>query len=172
MSKLPNFSADYLRSILDYDPWNGMFTWKVNFRQPCYFDINKKAGCKNNITGYLQVGIHKKIYLLHLLSWYYMFGEWPLQDIDHKNRIRDDNRFENLRLITKSTNAVNSIKQKNRTSNYKGVYWNKQKNKWQAQIMKNYKQYYLGSFDDPIEAAKVYDKKAIELFDDYAVLNF
>ena len=61
---------------------------------------------------------------------------------------------------------------RNNTSGYKGVMWRKNRQKWISKINKNKNRYYLGHFDCPIEAAKAYDKKAIELYGEYANLNF
>lgn len=93
--------------------------------------------------------------------------------VDHKNGDGLDNRRSNLRLCTPSQNCQNKTKQKTKTSSkYKGVHWNKNMSKWHVQIEKNGVGIYLGCFKDEIEAAKVYDKKAIELFGEFARLNF
>ena len=59
-----------------------------------------------------------------------------------------------------------------KSSKYKGVSWNKGVKKWLAQIGFNDKVIHLGQFGDEIEAAKVYDKAAKELFGDFAHTNF
>jgi len=97
--------------------------------------------------------------------------------IDHINHDTLDNRKENLRICTPVQNQQNQIQQKNTTSKYKGVYLakNRYKNKiytyWQAQIVINKKHMYLGIFKTEIEAAMVYNKKAKELFGEFALLN-
>lgn len=92
--------------------------------------------------------------------------------VDHINQNKLDNRKANLRSATHSQNQINQSKRSDNTSGYKGVYWNKQKQKWVAQIKFNGRNKTLGQFNDIIEAAKVYDKAATELFGDFAVLNF
>ena len=52
--------------------------------------------------------------------------------------------------------------QKNNTSGYRGVYFNKLTNKWQTCIVINGKHNYIGSFADIIEAANAYDKYVID----------
>jgi hypothetical protein len=89
--------------------------------------------------------------------------------IDHKNRNTLDNRKENLRECTYSENNINCGIKKNNTSGFKGV--NKHANKWRAYIKYNNKQIHLGTFENIIEAALAYNKKAIELFGEFAVLN-
>jgi hypothetical protein len=64
------------------------------------------------------------------------------------------------------------LKNKNNTSGYNGVYWDKQNKKWRAHITYQNRKYHIGCFDDPVEAGKAYDKKALELFGEFAYLNF
>ena len=77
------------------------------------------------------------------------------QEIDHRNGNRLDNRRSNLRFCTSSQNKMNMKKHKG-TSRYKGVSWQKQRGKWIAGIMLNYKKTHLGYFADEVEAAKPY----------------
>jgi len=95
------------------------------------------------------------------------------QNIDHKNRIRLDNRRDNLRPASKSQNAANSSKMNAKsTSTYKGVCWKSREQKWSAQIIKDGRYYYIGVFNSEINAARAYDKKALELFGEFAYKNF
>ena len=94
------------------------------------------------------------------------------QDVDHINHNPLDNRRSNLRLCTKSQNQHNQQPRKGCSSKYKGVSWNKQNKKWTASIRLNGKHKNLGHFYNEIFAAKVYDEKARELFEEFACLNF
>lgn len=89
--------------------------------------------------------------------------------IDHINGNGLDNRKENLRYCTKSTNAMNCKIHKHNTSGYKGV--SKSGNRWRAYIVLNDKQRQIGSYKTKEEAALAYNKKAIELFGEFAKLN-
>jgi len=91
--------------------------------------------------------------------------------IDHQNHNGLDNRKSNLRICTNAQNQYNQ-KLRQGSSKYKGVYLDKQREKWKAQIQLNNKQIHIGRFLDEIDAAKAYDKKAIELFGKFACLNF
>jgi hypothetical protein len=98
-----------------------------------------------------------------------------IKGIDHKDTNKLNNQRDNLRLANKSQNAanlpINAFKTKYSYSQYKGVSWNKQVNKWIAQIMFHRVNYGLGYFASELEAAKAYNAKAIELFGEFARIN-
>lgn len=58
------------------------------------------------------------------------------------------------------------------SSQYRGVSWSKQAEKWRAGIVHKRRTTYLGSFDDEELAALAYDKAARRLHGDRAKLNF
>jgi hypothetical protein len=91
--------------------------------------------------------------------------------VDHINSNGLDNRKENLRLCTQSENKRNRIKNKNNTSGYKGVIWNKLANKWQSQIKYKNKLIYIGIYSDIHKAAEAYNTAAIKYHGKFANLN-
>lgn len=92
---------------------------------------------------------------------------------DHIDYNGLNNRRCNLRKCTNVENIRHQRCQtRNKSSKFKGVCWNKQEEKWQAYIYYNEKLVHLGRFNNEIEAAEAYDKKAIELFGEFASLNF
>jgi hypothetical protein len=91
--------------------------------------------------------------------------------IDHINNNKLDNRINNLRITTISNNNQNKQKKEGCISKYTGVYFNKKNNKWYSQIIKNYKTYYLGSYNIENDAAIAYNNKALELYGCNAKLN-
>lgn len=83
--------------------------------------------------------------------------------VDHRNHNTLDHRRANLRVTDAAGNSQNRRKRSGMTSVYIGV--SKHGNKWHAQIAKNNETYNLGNFDHEIEAARAYNKKAIDLYD-------
>ena len=78
--------------------------------------------------------------------------------------------------IRKQTIAENKLKGNNKqshaSSKYKGVYWCKSMNKWAVRIFDaDGKKYRCGNYNDEIEAAKAYNKRAVELFGPDVYLN-
>lgn len=92
--------------------------------------------------------------------------------VDHKDGNKLDNRKSELRICTVRDNSRNIHSCKNNTSGYKGVVWDKDLNKWRAQIKVDYKTVYLGVFDDIENAAIAYDDAAKKCFGAFAKLNF
>ena len=92
--------------------------------------------------------------------------------VDHINHDTLDNRKSNLRICTRTENNRNQFIQVGKTSKYKGVYWDRSRCKWLSGIVVKRKRIYLGRFTSETDAAKAYDKAAIELFGDFALTNF
>lgn len=90
--------------------------------------------------------------------------------VDHINGNTLDNRRSNLRVCTAQQNIHNSAG-RNKTSEYKGVSWDKSRNKWKAVIGLNYKRIQIGRYETEKQAAIAYNHKAKELHKKYAVLN-
>lgn len=107
------------------------------------------------------------------LIWFAVYGTIPKgMQINHKNHNTADDRIDNLELVTASQNTQYRRKPRNNTSGYKGVYYQADRNKYRAGIRVNYKRKSLGYYTCPIEAARAYDKAALELFGNFAILNF
>ena len=93
------------------------------------------------------------------------------QMIDHINGDGLDNRKENLRFCTKSQNAANAMLSLGNKSGVKGVYWDKQRKKWHAQIVVRRKTIALGRYTSLIEATEYRDKMAKKLHGEHARTN-
>ena len=139
--------------------------------------LNQYKWCAQYSSGvesfYAVRGENQKILLMHRIIMNTPRG----MQTDHINHNTLDNRKENLRICTGSQNQMNLIKHKKATSNYKGVtivkkmYKNTIYKYWYARICVNRKVIELGYFRNEIQAVKAYNKKAKELFGEYALLN-
>ncbi len=89
--------------------------------------------------------------------------------VDHINNNTLDNRRSNLRLVTPLQNTMNKQSHKNSCCKYKGV--SRSRARFKAQIFHSKKSIFLGVFNSPEEAALAYNKKAIELYGEFAYLN-
>jgi hypothetical protein len=92
--------------------------------------------------------------------------------VDHIDHNGLNNTKRNLRLCTHAQNQKNIRSKRGSTSKYKGVSFRKKINRFIAEVSLKGKRYYLGCYKDEVDAAKVYDKKAKELFGEFAYLNF
>ena len=130
------------------------------FRDGRIFTLSKK--CKKyekwnertnkpNIEGYIRIQIGGKMYNSHRLIMLAFAGQSD-KDVDHINRIRHDNRFENLRYVTRNENEWNT----SIVENAKGYSWHKERNKWQARICINGKLKNLGYFEKEEDARQAY----------------
>ena len=107
-----------LRELVDYDPQTGTFTWRWRERHwftsdRIWHSWNAKHAGKPAFTtiasdGYVAGRLLGRTYHVHRLAWFHVHGTWPAIDIDHRNRVRSDNRLDNLRLATRSQNKANA----------------------------------------------------------------
>lgn len=93
-------------------------------------------------------------------------------DVDHKNGNGLDNRRENIRACTRSQNNMNRRVRSHSGTGVKGVYFNKQRNKYEAYITLDRKRMNLGRFDTIQDATTAYNNAAIKNFGEFARLNF
>lgn len=155
-----------LREVLDYDPSTGEFRWRINVGRR-----GKKGSVagRTNSNGYVEIGIDGKLYKRHRLAFLYVHGHLP-HEIDHRSRIRSEDRVDNLRPATRSQNRANSATHKNNTSGARGVVWHRRQRKWNASISIEKKRIHLGSFDDLGRAAEAYRAAATRYFGEYAAV--
>ena len=152
-------TQDALKSVLLYLPETGQFYW-LKRRHGTRIDL--KAGNLDKTTGYIRIHIDGRRYYGHTLAWFYMTGVWS--EVDHRNWIRSDNRFENLRACTRSQNHRNRIPKEGRVA---GV--NRLKNgRWIAKLHFKRKVMHLGIFstkEAAIRQRELFAKKYYEGFE-------
>lgn len=154
-------SIDTLNECVSYDPVSGVLTWK---RRPieCFVDARSAASwntkyagkpVKKRNQGYVVICItvdQKEIYCFgHRVAWAIQTNEWPEHPIDHKNGIRDDNSWHNLRAADDQTNQWNRTTCSRNKSGFKGVHRHTQNGKCVSQIKVGGKVRHLGCFDTP-----------------------
>lgn len=163
---MARLTQERLKELLNYNPETGIFIWLEGKRGIYAGSIAGFA-----LGNYIAVGVDRKTYLAHRLAWLYIYGEFPKSGLDHKNKTPNDNSINNLRECNQSQNLANREKSLTNTSGYKGVYWNKALNKWHSQIGFKGKKIHLGFYHNIEKAAIAYNKKSLELFDEFACLN-
>jgi hypothetical protein len=174
-SKSPrnDLRADYVQSILDYEPATGVFRWRWRADKPPNInarDAGKIAGATQG-DGYRIIKIDDRSYRAHRLAWLISTGAWPSAQIDHISGDRLDNCLANLREATHGENMRNSRRCANNTSGFKGVSWDKRSGKWLAHIKIDRRSRHLGSFDTPEEAHAAYCEAANRLHGKFARLE-
>jgi hypothetical protein len=162
-----------LLDLFSYNPETGIIIHKKTRRgrvkQGAEAGAKRRLPCGNSTKLYIEVKVFGRICLAHRLAWYMHTGVDPVDYfIDHVDGNGYNNIFANLRLCTNQQNAFNRIAQTNNKSGFKGVCWQKKKQKWRAEIALNYKKIYLGYFPTAELAHMAYCKAAAELHGDFA----
>jgi hypothetical protein len=157
-------SQERLREMLEYDPSNGAFYWKI---RRAWAKAGSAAGSIGP-NGYWRISINDRSISSHRLAWLYMTGEWPTVGIDHINSDKTDNAWTNLRLATPQQQQFNQRISSRNTSGLKGVSKNAKNGLWRADIMKNGKSKTIGYYDCRAAASFSYQIEADKLFGSYA----
>lgn len=164
-----------LKEVLHYDPDTGIITWKINrykgFKNSALVGTKGEvAGCLTK-NGYREIRYKNRRYYEHRIAFFFINNYLP-DFIDHVDRDKSNNKINNLRECNKSQNEQNKEVRSNNTSGYRGVSYKKRNFKFASRINLNGKEIFLGYFEKAEDAAKTYDKKATELFGEFAYLNF
>lgn len=135
------------------------------------YDVVSKFSWRINTQGYVCCVNLGKYMLMHRLILNILEDDKLIAD--HENHNKLDNRKNNIRICTKLENNKNIKKYTNKeyTSKYKGVYWQKDTSRWRAQIHYDGKRKSLGYYSIEEHAAIAYNSAAIELHGEFACLN-
>lgn len=158
-------TAERCRELLDYDARSGRLTWRHD-RHSGFGRVNVRAGDEAghvNGRGYRIVRLDGQSYRAHRVIWLMLTGEMPIDEIDHINGDRADNRRINLRQATRAQNAKNVGMHSSNKSGFKGVCWDSAKGRWRADIAGDW----IGHFDSAEEASAAYELAAAERFGDF-----
>lgn len=119
-----------------------------------------------DVHGYWVIGFDYKVYKAHDLAWLYTYGEWPSDELDHHDLVRNHNWIDNLRLASQTLNNANRLRYRNNKSGFKGVHLHQ--GKFRAMIRKDGRAIHIGCYDAPEKAHAAYVAKARELFGEFA----
>lgn len=147
-------SAEVVRDILSYEPETGIFKWRKKTG-------NVRAGYVAGTLGrcgYVIISIKRRTYKAHRLAWLHVTGSWPTDEIDHKNRIKTDNRFQNLRDCSGTENQHNTGLRSDNKSGNRGVRYDAKRGKWESRIRLCGKILHLGRFLSERDAVTAYQE--------------
>lgn len=147
-------TQEQLKQLLNYDPETGVFTSRLK---------NKTVGSISN-RGYLRLNIAKRLYMAHRIAWLYMTGQFPSIEIDHIDGCKLNNKWVNLRQVTRKQNMENTSLFTNNISGYRGVAWYKNNNKWGASVFHNGRRHFAGLYITEEEAHIAAQQLRNELF--------
>lgn len=141
------------KELFNYDVESGNLIWKKKpGKTSGRVILGGIVGHYHKATGYLVTKIRGQYYKLHRLVWLWMFGYLPENQLDHINRVRNDNRIENLREVSQQCNSRNSCVSIKNTSSIKGVSFDTVRQKYSVRIKYKNKYAYLGRYDNFEEA--------------------
>lgn len=160
----PESFYDEVKQFLRYEPETGNLYWTKNIGRNSALELCSQKPCGQ---GYKRIRYKSKTIPQHRIAFYMYYGYLP-NIIDHIDGVRTNNKIENLREATNAQNIMNSRIPKNNKSGYKGVCWKKDRKKWYATIIKDNKQFYLGSFLDIKAAVNKVQEARIALHGEFA----
>lgn len=162
--------AEFLRQVFRYDEETGFLyyldrpdetftsrraanSWRANF-------CGEMAGCVIKYDGreYVQIQLYGKKYVAHRIIWKMYYGSEPPEIIDHADGNGTNNKIDNIRAATIFQNGWNVKKSSRNKSGYKGVSFNKERNRWRAAIRVNKKDILIGYYSSAKEASEAYQK--------------
>jgi hypothetical protein len=147
-----------VREFFRYNKRTGAFVWRVQRRgRGGLTEIGQMVGDIHG--GYRRTCIGGRAYQVHRLIWLYVTGHWPTVDIDHKNGVRHDNRWSNLREAHGSINQENFRRPfRNNQSRLIGAWPSSDGKKWRSVIQVSRKRVFLGYFGTAMDAHLAYVK--------------
>jgi HNH endonuclease len=165
---MASITVERLKERVSYDLDTGVFVWIETLGGKCRKGWPAGRLGTGKASGYVRITIDGREYKVHRLAWLWMTGEWPIEQIDHRNGNPSDNRWVNLRLATQSQNKANSGAYRNSKSGVKGVSWNKLARKWNSAIQVDGKQIHLGRFEKIEDALAAYQIAAKGNFGEFS----
>lgn len=146
------------KELFIYDRETGVIKWRKRARGR---RAGLVAGCTNS-NGYTRIIINGKLHPAHRIAMLLAYGFCGDElEIDHINHVRNDNRLVNLRFVTRTDNNRNQSRRGDNTSGVTGVFYRKNRRKYETYINVDGVNIYLGAFVTLEEATEV--RKAAEI---------
>ena len=163
---------EYKNEIIEYEDYAEVILYNRNHKEVgrVLIDLDD-VELVGKYKWYIDKGYayNKQIDFMHRLIMNYPEG----MVIDHINHNKLDNRKCNLRICTSAENSRNRKKQKGSySSKYKGVYYDKQKNKWRVRVCVNNKPKHIGYYESEEEGVRAYDRACIKYHKEFCNTNF
>lgn len=179
MVKRPVLTPEQLRQLLRYEPDTGRLFWRtapVSFfvagrhsaERKCLAWNGKNAGkealCYRDSPDSYAYGeiFGHKVYA-HRVIVAMTTGAWPDGEVDHIDGDRSNNRENNLRAVTRRENALNKSLRRSNKSGAMGVYWDRARKKWAAEIFDRGVKVHIGRFDSLPDAKRARAAREAEL---------
>jgi hypothetical protein len=156
---------EYLHKRLRYEPETGKLFWRDCEEMPQRWRTRyaeAEAFTASDSRGYHHGSINGTTLWAHRVAYAIYSSEWPTHQIDHLNGAKYDNRIENLRAVTSQENNRNASMRSDNSSGVTGVCWNKNREKWQANISLGGRNKNLGLFDTIDAASSARLKASLE----------
>ena len=138
--------ATYALDGLTYYPETGVFLWTDS---KCTRIKKGSLAGRTTDKGYVQIYWRGKRYAAHRLAWFFVHSAWPKGQLDHINRDRGDNRIDNLRDVSNMINSLNT-----KATGYDKL----PSGNYRARLQVEGKRVGLGTFQNPEDARKAYEK--------------
>lgn len=159
-------TAERLRELVHYDPETGVFTRLRRLVIGRRSGGGKAGDLLGSIDdqGYARIMVERVRYQAQRLAVLYVTGNWPTGEVDHINGKRADNRWSNLRDVTRAQNQQNRRgASANSSSGLLGVSFERQRGNWKAHISVDGRKKNLGRYATAEEAYAVYLRAKREL---------
>lgn len=161
---MTELTQERVKELLHYDSETGIFTRLVTVKH------NARKGdiisCINK-AGYVVGNLDGKLYLMHRVAFLYVEGRWPYIKADHKDTIRNNNKWDNLREATHFQNQCNSTIACNNKTGIKGVFL-LGSGKYRASIRAGGKTIHIGTYETKEQAGDVIMKVRQQLHGEFA----
>ncbi len=156
-----------MKAELDYDPETGLFRWKIAKHKVRIWAIAGGMDPK----GYILINFYASKHRAHRVAFAFMTGLQPVDQIDHINGVKSDNRWVNLREATNSQNQMNTDAPSHNTSGVRGVSFDIQSGRYIAFVRKDKKWAHHSRHDRFEDAVEARQAAEVRLFGEFAKVS-